>query len=157
MRKSVKFLHTMASCGFIGALAAHILLLSAAPHAADPATRVVIGLLGTWLLLPSMAIVLMSGLLSMAVHRPFQAQRWVWTKAALSFILFIATLHLQAMASGAAAIAARIPPGQPAPAALAAELANEGASLGLVLVFAVANIVLGVWRPRLAPRRNHLA
>jgi hypothetical protein len=153
MRKAVKFLHTLASCVLIGALLAHgLLLLAPPPQLGFADQRAIIGLIGTWLLLPSMAVVLTSGLLSMVVHQPFMEQRWVWTKAALSFLVFLATLHLQGLAVNSAAFAASIPPGEPVPPALAADLAHEDLMIGIVLAVSVANIVFGVWRPRMKPR-----
>ena len=153
MRKAVKFLHTLASCGIVGAMLAHGLLLALTPAHIDLAgTRALIALMGTWLLVPSMAIVVMSGLLSMAVHQPFQALPWVWTKAALGFLTFLATLHLQGMTASVAAATARLAPGEGVSASLAAELATEGPLLAAVLALSVASIVLGVWRPRFARR-----
>jgi hypothetical protein len=153
MRKAVKFLHTLASCVYIGALLAHGLLVAAPPAGLGFAeTRAVIGVLGTWLLLPSLAIVVMSGLLSMAVHRPFQELRWVWTKAGLSFLLFLASLHLQGMAVGVATAAARLAPGAGPTPAMTAELGQEGPLLAMILALSVLNIAFGVWRPRLKGR-----
>ena len=40
----------------------------------------------------SLAIALMSGLLSMVVHPPFQEMRWAWLKALLGLAMFEATL-----------------------------------------------------------------
>lgn len=153
MRKAVKFLHTLASCVFVGALLAHALLLAVPPAQGSFAgTRAVIGMLGGWLLLPSLAVVTTSGLIAMAVHHPFQQFRWVWTKAVLGFPLFLATLHLQSMTGSAATLAARLPPGAGPSPALSAEIAQEGPVLAIVVILAVAQIVFGVWRPRLALR-----
>jgi hypothetical protein len=41
---------------------------------------------------PSLALVLISGLVSMIVHTPFQNAGWVWLKALLGFPLFVGTL-----------------------------------------------------------------
>jgi fructose-specific phosphotransferase system IIC component len=89
MRKSLKILHTLAACGMVGAVLAYMVLLLAAPQ--DTATayaelRQSIAALCDYLLLPSLALVLVSGLLSMAVHRPFLDKRWAWLKAALGLM-----------------------------------------------------------------------
>ncbi|MCX8499897.1 MAG: hypothetical protein ORN25_11065, partial [Caulobacteraceae bacterium] len=72
MRQSVKFLHTVSSCGLLGALIAYILVLWKAPQAsvgqyAD--MRDVISLICRYLLVPSLALSLVTGLVAMIVHR----------------------------------------------------------------------------------------
>ena len=86
MRKTLKFFHTLASCGLIGALLGYMIILTKAPQDTLNAyadLRQSIALLSNYLLLPSLAIALITGLLSMAVHRPFQDMRWAWVKALL--------------------------------------------------------------------------
>lgn len=155
MRKAVKILHTLAACGLVGGLAVYMIVLaSAAPDAeAYAEARRIIYALSSYLLLPSLAVALISGLLSMVVHRPFQEQRWVWLKALLGLSLFEATLGIiQAKANAAATLAAKIAAGEAGPEAIATTIANEWASLCVILTLSVAQIVLGVWRPRLARR-----
>jgi Predicted integral membrane protein (DUF2269) len=154
MRKAMKFLHTLASCGLIGALLGYAIVLIYAPQ--DTArsyaeARQTISALCTYLLLPSLAVALITGLLSMAVHPPFQDQRWVWVKALLGLSMFESTLAIiQAKATTAATVSAKIASGAAEPGALAAALSSEWSSLGAILALSIANIVLGVWRPRLA-------
>lgn len=80
MRQLLKFLHTIAACGLIGGLLVYAVLLVYAPHD-SPARyadlRQAIMLLSSTVLLPSLAVCLVTGLLSMALHRPFQEKRWV--------------------------------------------------------------------------------
>lgn len=102
------------------------------------------------MLLPSLAIAMMSGLLSMVVRYPFQEQRWVWLKALLGFSMFEATIGIiQAKATTAAAISVKIAAGEPQQKALADAIANEWGSLTVIMVISIANVVVGVWRPRL--------
>ena len=112
MRKAVKFFHTLASCGLIGALLGYGIVLQFATQNtartyAD--ARQIISALCNYLLLPSLAIALITGLLSMAVHPPFQDKRWAWVKAFLGLSMFEATLGIiQSKANYAATISVKI-------------------------------------------------
>jgi len=156
MRKLLKALHTVAACGLIGGLLGYAILLVAAPQetpAAYADLRSSIAALSNYLLLPSLAVALISGLLSMAAHRPFQDKRWVWLKAALGIVMFKGVLTVVgAKADYAASVAERVAGGEPAAEVLNAALAYEWHTLGAVLALSVANVVLGVWRPRLQRR-----
>jgi Predicted integral membrane protein (DUF2269) len=156
MRKALKFFHTLASCGLIGALLGYMIVLVYAPQDTARAyaeARHTIGALCNYLLLPSLAVALVTGLFSMAVHRPFQDQRWAWFKAVLGLSMFEATLGLiESKANTAAAVSAKIAAGEAEPGALAGALASEWTTLGVILALSTAHIVLGVWRPRLAKR-----
>jgi Predicted integral membrane protein (DUF2269) len=153
MRKALKFLHTLASCGLIGALLGYMIVLVKAPQDslntyAD--VRQTIAALCNYLLLPSLAIALVTGLLSMAAHRPFQEKRWVWVKALLGLSMFESTLAIiQAKANFAATVSAEIVQGTGTASELKIALASEWNSLGAILALSIANIVLGVWRPAL--------
>ena len=158
MRKLLKFLHTLASCGLIGALLGYIVVLAGAPQESPTAyadMRQTIALLCNFILLPSLAVALVTGLLSMAVHRPFQERRWAWIKLLLGLGMFEATLAIiQAKANFAATISARIARGEAQPDALATALTHEWYSLGAIMTLSLANIILGVWRPPLKRRRR---
>lgn len=156
MRKALKFLHTFASCGLIGALLGYMIVLITAPQdiaRSYAEARQTISALCNYLLLPSLAIALVSGLLSMAVHRPFQEQRWAWVKALLGLGMFESTLGIiQSKANYAATVSAKIVTGEATPDTLTTAIANEWYALGAIMALSIANIVLGVWRPRLAKR-----
>lgn len=153
MRKTLKFFHTLASCGIIGTLAAYAILLTWGPQdtpAAYADMRQTISLLCDWLLVPSLAVALVTGLLSMAVHRPFQERRWVWAKAVLGLSMFEATLAIVgSKANYAAKMSAQLAAGEGNAELLQTALAYEWYTLGTILAISVANIVLGVWRPPL--------
>ena len=156
MQKALKFLHTLASCGFIGGLLAYMIVLLKAPQ--DTAStyanvRLTISHLSNYILIPSLAVVLVSGLLSMAVHKPFQEKRWVWIKALLGLSLFEATLAIvQSKVDYAAKISVKIAEGNAKADALSVSLSTEWYSLSALMVLSIANIVLGVWRPSLRKR-----
>lgn len=154
MRQTLKFLHTLASSGLIGALACYIVVLLCAPSGTQQTyadMRQTISAISNYLLLPSLFVALVTGLLSMAVHRPFQEKRWVWIKALLGIGMFEATLAIiQSKATTAAVVARKIADGTEPPGALDAALSTEWSSLYAILALSIANVVLGVWRPKLA-------
>ena len=153
MRKGLKFLHTVAACGLLGALLGYAVILrhgvQGTPRAyAD--MRASIDALCTYLLLPSLAVVLVSGLLAMAAHRPFLETRWAWLKAFLGIATFEGTLVIiHGRARTAAGIAEEIAAGKVEPSALAGVVASEWGGLAVIGAIAMANVAIGVWRPRL--------
>lgn len=158
MRKTLKFFHTVSSCGIIGALLGYAIVLTSAPQdtpAAYADMRQTISLLCDWLLFPSLAIALITGLLSMAVHRPFQERRWVWTKALLGLGMFESTLAIVgSKANYAAKMSAQLAAGDGNAEALQTALTYEWHTLGTILALSLANIILGVWRPPLRMRQR---
>jgi len=159
MRKTLKFFHTLASCGIIGAILGYAIILISAPQdtpAAYADMRQTISLLCDWLLFPSLAVALITGLLSMAVHRPFQERRWVWVKALLGLSMFEATLAIiGSKASYAARMSAQLAAGEGDAGALQTALTYEWTTLGTIMALSLANIVLGVWRPPLKMRQRN--
>lgn len=156
MRKTLKILHTIAACGLIGGLAGHMVLLIVA-HPQTPraysALREAIAAISDYVLLPSLAIALVTGLLSMAVHKPFIDKGWVLLKAAMGILMFKGVLTvIAAQADHAAAVAERVANGEAGADMLARAIAYEWAALWTVMALSVANVVLGVWRPRLSRR-----
>lgn len=156
MRKTIKILHTIASAGLIGGLGCYMILLVAGPQTtlsvyAD--LRQSIALISNSVILPSMALALVTGLISMIVHRPFRDKGWVWVKALLGILMFKGVLTvISAKADYAATVAHRIAVGDAPQDALESLLAMEWGTLIIVTVIAVANIVLGVWRPKLSTK-----
>lgn len=156
MRKTVKILHTLAACGLIGGLLVYMLLLAEARQdtaAAYADLRWSISQLSDYVLMPSLAVVVVSGLLSMVVHRPYMDKRWAWVKAASGILMFKGVLTIVgAKANYAAGVAEQVARGEATREALDAALAYEWYALGTILALSVANVVLGVWRPRLKRR-----
>lgn len=156
MRQAVKFLHTLSSCGLIGALVAYLLLLWKAPQdsvAQYADLRETISLIARYILVPSLGLSLVSGLLSMMVHRPYQEKRWAWAKAFLGLAMFESTLAItQAKAIDAAELAAKIARNdnvQEAQSLLAEALHSEWNVLFAILAISAAQTALGIWRPKL--------
>ena len=156
MRQAIKFLHTLSSCGLIGALVAYMLVLWKAPQesvAQYADLREIISLIARYILVPSLGISLVSGLLSMMVHKPYQERRWAWAKAFLGFAMFESTLAItQAKAIDAAELAAQIAKNENVEAAqklLGEALHSEWNVLWAILAISAAQTALGIWRPKL--------
>ena len=155
LRKISKILHTIAACGLIGGLACYMLLLVVAPHEtpADYANlREAIAKVSNYLLVPSLALALVTGLFSMAIHYPFQDKGWAWLKAAMGILMFKGVLTIVSAKAGyAAEVSREIAEGTAPPDALDSLINLEWGTLWVVMALSVANVILGVWRPRLFP------
>jgi hypothetical protein len=127
MRQTIKFLHTFSSCGLVGGLAIYMLVLLKGPQAnaaqfAD--MRAIIVVICDFVIVPSLGISLVTGLLAMMVHRPYQEKRWAWAKALMGFAMFESTLAItQSKAGMAATLSARALEG--------ANIAEDLAGLGM--------------------------
>ena len=159
LRLSLKILHTLAAAGLIGGLACYMILLVMAPQdnaAAYADLRESIALLSDWVLIPSLAVGLVSGLLAMAFHAPFMDKGWAWAKTIMGILMFKGVLTVVgSKADHAAALARRIENGEAERAVLDSAMRHEWGVLWIVMALSVANVVLGVWRPRFArPARS---
>lgn len=144
----------MGATGVMGAMASLLVMIVFAPPPASLAgyalMRGAMSAVATWIFLPALALVLMSGLLAMAVNRAFLNAGWAWVKLATGVLMFEGGLVYvqgpmrQEAQQAAAALAGRVDP-----AALAASLGAERNTLWVLLAVATANVVLGIWRPRI--------
>jgi uncharacterized membrane protein len=98
LRRLLKFLHTTAAAGLMGGAAALAIVLMMTPAANDDAghASLVLGLskLAAWVIAPSMVLTVITGLLAMVAHPPFQDAGWVWVKAATGILVLQAGLHI---------------------------------------------------------------
>ena len=158
LRKSLKILHEVGSAGVLGAFATCIVLVAKVPTqtaAAYAVLRQCVAAVSQWLLVPSLALVLISGLLAIAATDAYKDAGWVWVKALLGISLFEGTLlTVVAGARQAAALAAEAASGRGDPGDLSRVLHAEWNGLWLLLLLSVANVVLAVWRPRLWSTRR---
>ncbi len=157
VRHALKFLHTIGAIGLMGGAASLLALLYMTPPLTDLAgyalMRSAMDVIATWIFFPSLALTLVAGLLAMAFHRAFHNAGWAWLKAATGILVFeagfvgvIGPVQQQAEKS-AKALAGEIDP-----ATLSVSLGAEQGTLWVLLAVAAANVVLGVWRPRLTRR-----
>ena len=153
LQKSLKLLHELGAIGVMGAFASCLVLVATAPPSrsliAYAAARQNIAAISHWLLVPSLALVVVSGLLAIAANQAYKDAGWAWFKAALGLGMFEGTLLTVAgSARRAAELSAMAAAGNADPAELARVLHAEWGGLWVLLSLSLANIVLAVWRPR---------
>lgn len=149
VRLVVKVLHEVAAIGFGGGLAACLLINGLADPAAPEAfaaARQLYGAIARYLLVPCMAVVVVSGLLALAATRGYLDAGGAWLKALLGITVFEATLVVVGSGSRQAELLAAVTAD---PAALQALLRSERNTLWLLVALSIVNVVLAVWRPRL--------
>ncbi|MDX2220664.1 MAG: hypothetical protein SF172_16720 [Burkholderiales bacterium] len=147
-RRGMKALHEIAALGVGGGLVC-CLVIGMTANAASPAefavSRKAIAAIANYVLLPSMALVLISGLLSIAATRGFHDAGWAWLKLFLGISVFEATL----LTIGASSRLAEFTAANVDPDSLASMLSSERKTLWILIGLSVANVALAVWRPRL--------
>jgi hypothetical protein len=154
MRRFIKFMHTMGAIGFMGAMACLLVLLSFTPAPASLSEyalmRAAMGGIATWIFLPSLGLILVAGLLAMGINSAYQSAWWAWAKLASGMLVFEwGFAAVQGPMQQEAELSARALAHEVDPATLAASLGAEWNSLWVMLAVATANVILGVWRPRL--------
>lgn len=154
MRRLMKFLHTIGAIGLMGAMVCLVVLLSVTPAPAElpqyALMRGAMGAIAQWVFLPSLALTLIAGLLAIAVNRAFHNAGWAWAKLASGIIVFEwGFTAIQGPMQEEAQQSARAIAGQIDVAALTASVSAERNALWVLLAVATANVVLGVWRPKL--------
>jgi len=159
MKRFLKFAHEVGGVGLMGAILAQMILSYRAeglPPVEYATMRQAILFVSEWLLVPSLAVVLMSGLFAMAIHSPFHNAGWVWMKAVTTVLVFEGTLvAVQGPARTAAEVTAEIAAGDATNAGLLENIVrHERGGLWVILVLSLANIALAVWRPRFKRRRK---
>lgn len=148
-RLGAKALHEIASIAFGGALAA-CLVINLVANRASPeqfaAARNAFAAIAQYVLFPSMGIVVVSGLFALAATRSYINAGWAWVKALLGLSVFEATL----LVVGSGQRQAELTAAGTDPTLLDTMLRSERNTLWLLIAVSVANVVLAVWRPRLA-------
>lgn len=148
----------MGAIGLMGAMAALLVLLAWTPPPTELATyatvRGAMSAVATWVFFPSLGLTLIAGLLAIAVTRGFHDAGWAWAKAASGILIFesgfvgvLGPMQREAERSALAVL------GRADPATLARTLGPERGTLWILLGIATANVVFGIWRPRLMRRR----
>jgi hypothetical protein len=147
-RRGLKILHELAAIGVGGGLAACLtinLTVSLSSAADYVVARQAIAAISRYVLVPSLAVVLVTGLLAIAATRGFHDAGWAWVKALLGLSVFEATL----VTVGATREQADLAAAATDPSLLASLLHSERNTLWLLIGLCVANVVLAVWRPKL--------
>ncbi|MEO1252535.1 MAG: DUF2269 family protein [Pseudomonadota bacterium] len=152
LRQILKITHTIAAAGLIGGLGCYLVIhftASVDAPAAFAEQRQIIVTINKFVLLPSLALAIGSGILAMVVHQAFLDRGWVWIKAISGVLMFEGILVVSAKARDTASLAERIANGEIPASELYASTSNETGLVSVVLGVSIANVVLGVWRPRL--------
>jgi hypothetical protein len=157
LTRILKILHEIGAIGVAGSFAACIVLIAKTPTPsliAYAAMRQGIAAIAQWLLLPSLGLVLISGLLAIAATNAYKNAAWAWVKALLGISVFEGTLlTINASARRAADLAALAASGHGDAVQLAEVLRTEWGGLWLLLGLSVVNVALAVWRPRIYGRQ----
>ena len=159
MKRVLKFLHTMGAVGLMGSMASLLALLAVAPPPAELAgyaqARAAMAAVSTYVFMPSLGLTLVAGLLSVAVVRAFHNAGWAWLKLATGILMFEGGLvDVQGPMQEQAELSAAALVGKVDPAMLTGENGPEWTLLWILLAVSTANVVLGVWRPKLTRGRT---
>ncbi len=154
MRRLLKFLHTMGAIGLMGAMASLVVVLSVGPAptslAGQAAQMGAMARIATWVFFPSLVLTLLAGLLAIAATPGYHDAGWVWVKAATGLLIFEGGFTAvlgpiqEAGRASASALAGHLDP-----ATVARSFSAERNTLWVLLAVALANVALGVWRPRM--------
>ena len=159
MRKALKFLHTLGRVGLLGTFMTLVIVLALLP---DPlqdihgyaALTELVDRLARWVLLPSLAITLVSGLLSIGAVTAFHSAGWAWLKLATGVVMFEGTLlAVQGPIKREANLTRQFLNGDLEASVMATSFDTVSYSIIVLGSVALANVVLGIWRPRLGRRK----
>jgi hypothetical protein len=103
---------------------------------------------------PSFSLTLVAGMLAIAANRAFHNTSWAWVKLATGILVFAGSFQVLASIQDEAKRSAGALAGLSDPNSIAASFGEQSASWVLLGV-STANVVLGVWRPRLTRIRGH--
>ena len=109
LRLGAKAVHDVASIGFGGALAACLVInITANPSSTVDfqAGRLVFSSIAQYILVPAMAVVVISGLIALAATRAYREAGWAWLKALLGMSVFVSTLMVAGSAGAGGELAA---------------------------------------------------
>jgi hypothetical protein len=160
MRKLMKFAHTLGAVGLLGTMVTLLVVLGVLPQPAEDLNSYallteLVDRLARWLLLPSLAVTLVSGLLAMSQGPNYHSAGWAWMKLATGVTMFEGTLlTVQGPLQREAELTRQYLAGAAEMEALSGRF---GAVANCILVLAgvaVVNVVLGVWRPRFSRRSS---
>jgi len=159
VRHLLKFLHTIGAIGLMGSMASLLVLLSLAPPPGALAEYALIrgamGSIATWIFFPSLGLTLIAGLIALGYSKAYHNAGWAWAKAISGILVFesgfvgiLGPMQREAERS-AEALAGKIEA-----SSLAASLSAERNTLLILLAVATANVIFGIWRPRLTKWRD---
>ena len=110
--------------------------------------------IATWIFFPSIVLTLIAGLLAIAANRAYHDAGWAWVKLATGILVFAGSLHALGPIQEEAKPSAGEVAGHSDPT-ITGPFGAEQSTLWMLLAAATANVVLGIWRPRLSGIRRH--
>lgn len=157
MKRFLKFTHELGGAGLLGALGVQAVLSFHAEGLdtiAFATVRHAMLLVSQWVLVPSLLVVVLSGLAAIAAHPPFHNAGWVWIKALTTILMLEGTmLAVHGPVELAAEVSAAIAAGDASDAALLEPiLRHERGGFAAIGFVSIANVLLAVWRPRFRRR-----
>lgn len=149
----VKLLHFAGLVGLAGGIMVALVLASAIDETSPSGAATVhaaIALVGSAVVVPSLIMVLVSGMLLVVARPQLISARWVWLKAALGVVVgAVVLLALQPAFRAAAVMSAGGALGERAIVPLATVVAREYGAAYATLALLLAAGVVAIWRPRL--------
>jgi hypothetical protein len=143
----------MGAIGLMGAIGSLLVLMSLAPPTSLAGYAWMSGAMAKiagWIFFPSLAVTLIAGLLAIAANPAFQNAGWAWIKLASGVLIFEGGLvSVLGPIQEAAEQSAKALAGKLDPATVAASYGSARSTLWMLLAVTTANVVVGVWRPRL--------
>lgn len=153
MNPLMKLLHLVAAFGFVGATAATLLLSLTADDSnasAFAVARRAVLTVAQNLGLPSLVLLVLTGMLLTMRHPALVEARWVWAKALIGLLVGgIALLVVQPGVMRAAALAEMVLQGSMSVGPLDAAVRTERIGAAINLALSLTAAALAVWRPRL--------
>jgi hypothetical protein len=137
MLRLIKIFHTLGAVGLMGGTACCLVLLAAGTGAAPG-----IDALFQRVLVPSMVVCVLSGWVSMILHRPYWNALWAWLKGVSGMAVLEFTFRVQGLSRD---VSTPDVPGDQA--AIHEALRLELSGLWVLLGLGLLNVVVGIWRP----------
>ncbi len=139
----------------MGATACLLVLVAFAPPptalAGYALMRGAMAAIAKWIYLPSLGLTLIAGLLAIAASHAYQNAGWAWVKLATGVLMFEGSfVYVLGPTQEEAKRSADALAGHLAPETILASHGGERNVLLALLAVMTANVVLGIWRPRLA-------
>jgi len=162
MKATLKFLHEIATVGVMGGTVVQLVLWSVAQSRTvhEQALLYEAGVtICKAIVLPSLVLVLLSGVLTMSRHKSFHNPEWVWIKLLMTPLVLEGTLiGVVGPAESAAELTRAMAAGQAVDPADLAHTLRLG-TVGLVLILGLygANVALAIWRPRVKKAAEYRA
>lgn len=157
-RNLAKLLHYAGLVGLAGGILVSLVLgvtVDATSPSGAATVHAAIAHVGGAVVVPSLVIVLLTGMLLVVSRPQFISARWVWVKAALGIATgAVVLLMLQPAVNAAATVAIGGAEGGRAMVPLSEVVQGEHFAAYLALVLVALAAVVAIWRPRLGGTRT---